>query len=169
MPTSRREFLKTISAGTVASAIPGWANGQTQRKVTLSNPWLADGSCMFTFAAKNKGFYQKRGLDVEISRGFGSVAAAQAVGSGKFEFGVVALPAAIQQATKGLPLVNVGSVHYDGTMGVIVLADSPVKTLKDLEGRKLGSTVTSGEYPFLPLFLKNAGVDAAKIQRVQFD
>src|SRR5476651_2793978 len=100
MATTRREFLKTVSAGTMAAAIPGFANGQTQRKVTLTNPWLADGSCMYTFVAKNKGYYQKRGLDVEISRGFGSVAAAQAVGSGKFDFGVVALPAAIQQATK---------------------------------------------------------------------
>jgi ABC-type nitrate/sulfonate/bicarbonate transport system substrate-binding protein len=169
MTTNRRQFLQSASAVTVASAIPGWANGQTQRKVTLTNPWLPDGSCMFTFVAKNRGYYQKRGLDVEISRGFGSVAAAQAVGSGKFDFGVAALPAGIQQVTKGLPIVHLGSAHYDGTMGVIVLADSPIKSLKDLEGRKLGSTVTSGEYPFLPLFLKNAGVDASKIQRVQFD
>ncbi len=169
MSTTRREFIKSASAITAAAAIPGWANGQTQRKINLTNPWLPDGSCMFTFVAKNKGYYQKRGLDVEITRGFGSVAAAQAVGSGKFEYGVAALPAGIQQATKGLPLVNLGAVHYDGTMGVIVLGDSPIKTLKDLEGKKLGSTVTSGEYPFLVPFLKNAGVDISKIQRVQFD
>lgn len=169
MATTRREFIKSVSAGTMAAAIPGWANGQTQRKVSITNPWLADGSCMFTFVAKNKGYYQKRGLDVDISRGFGSVAAAQAIGSGKFEYGIAALPASLQQAAKGLPLVNLGALHYDSTMGVIVLADSPVKTLKDLEGRKLGSTVTSGEYPFLSLFLKNAGVDESKIQRVQFD
>src|SRR5687768_4962453 len=113
MATTRRAFLKSVSAGSVAAAIPGWANGQTQRKVSLTNPWLADGSCMFTFVAKNKGYYQKRGLDVDISRGFGSVAAAQAIGSGKFDFGVAALPAALQQSTKGLPLVNIGLVHYD--------------------------------------------------------
>lgn len=169
MTPTRRKFLKSASAVTAAASIPGWANGQTQRKINFTNPWLPDGSCMFTFVAKNKGFYQKRGLDVEISRGFGSVAAAQAVGAGKFEYGVAALPAGIQQATKGLPLVHMGAIHYDGTMGVIVLADSPIKTPKDLEGRKLGSTVTSGEYPFLAPFLKNAGVDVAKIQRVQFD
>ncbi len=169
MTLTRRKFLKSASAVTAVGAIPGWANGQTQRKINMTNPWLPDGSCMFTFVAKNKGYYQKRGLDVEITRGYGSVAAAQAVGSGKFEYGVAALPAGIQQATKGLPLVNMGAVHYDSTMGVIVLADSPVRSLKDLEGRKLGSTVTSGEYPFLPPFLKNAGVDMAKVQRVQLD
>lgn len=169
MTINRRNFIKSASAVTVAGAIPGWANGQTQRKITLTNPWLPDGSCMFTFVAKAKGYYQKRGLDVEITRGYGSVAAAQAVGSGKFEYGVAALPAGLQQATKGLPLVNMGAVHYDSSMGVITLADSPVKSLKDLEGRKLGSTVTSGEYPFLAPFLKNAGVDMAKVQRVQLD
>ena len=93
MTVTRRTFLKSASALAAAASIPRRANGQTQRKIILTNPWLPDGSCMFTFVAKNKGYYQKRGLDVEISRGFGSVAAAQAVGSGKFEYGVAALPA----------------------------------------------------------------------------
>jgi NitT/TauT family transport system substrate-binding protein len=33
----------------------------------------------------------------------------------------------------------------------------------------LASTVTSGEYPFLPAFAENAGFDLAKVARVQVD
>ena len=169
MSNDRRDFLKAAGAATVVSALPTWVHAQAMRKVTFTQAWLPDGSNVFVYAAKNKGFFRKRGIDLEISRGFGSVAASQAIGSGKFEFGLAAAVAGILQTSKGLDIVQMGTVHYDSTMGVAVLADSPIKTPKDLEGRKLGSTVTSGEYPLLPLFFKNAGVDASKVQRVQLD
>jgi ABC-type nitrate/sulfonate/bicarbonate transport system substrate-binding protein len=169
MSVDRRRFLKAAAAGAAVSAVPARVYAQTPRKVTFMQAWLPDGSNMFIYAAKNKGFYKKRGIDLEISRGFGSVAASQAVGAGKFDFGMAAVAAGVQQSAKGLDLVHMGTVHYDSTMGIAVLADSPIKTPKDLEGRKLGSTVTSGEYPFLPLFAKNAGLDLSKVQRVQLD
>jgi ABC-type nitrate/sulfonate/bicarbonate transport system substrate-binding protein len=169
MSLERRRFLKAVAAGTAASALPTRLYAQTARKVSFMQAWLPDGSNMFIYAAKNKGFYKKRGIDLELSRGYGSVAASQAVGAGKFDFGMAAVAAGVQQSAKGIDLVHMGTVHYDSTMGIAVLADSPVKTPKDLEGRKLGSTVTSGEYPFLPLFARNAGLDLSKVQRVQLD
>lgn len=169
MTMKRRDFMKAAAAGAAASALNTRAYAQTQKKVTFMQAWLPDGSNMFIYAAKNKGFYRKRGVDLEISRGFGSVAASQAVGAGKFDFTMASVAAGMQQIAKGMDLIHLGTAHYDSTMGVAVLADSPIKTAKDLEGRKLGSTVTSGEYPFLPLFAKNAGLDLGKVQRVQLD
>jgi ABC-type nitrate/sulfonate/bicarbonate transport system substrate-binding protein len=52
-------------------------------------------------------------------------------------------------------------------MGIGVLNDGPIKTPKDLEGRQLASTVTSGEYPFPPAFAENAGFDLEKVTRIQ--
>jgi NitT/TauT family transport system substrate-binding protein len=169
MNADRRAILTAAGAAAVVTAMPARTRAQTLRKVTFTQAWLPDGSNMFIYAAKSKGFFRKRGIDLEISRGFGSVAAAQAVGSGKFDFGLAAAVAGIQQTAKGLEVVQLGTAHYDSTMGIAVLADSPIRTPKDLEGRKLGSTVNSGEYPLLPLFFKNAGVDAGKVQRVQLD
>lgn len=170
MSIDRRTFLQGTTASlALSSTLPTRSHAQSLRKVTFTQAWLPDGSNMFIYAAKNKGYFRKRGIDLEISRGFGSVAATQAIGSGKFEFGLAAAVAGIQQSVKGLEIVQLGTVHYDSTMGVVVLADSPIKTPKDLEGRKLGSTVTSGEYPLLPLFFNNSGVDASKVQRVQLD
>lgn len=166
---SRRNVLATGLVAAASMSIPARVFAQTPRKVTFTQAWLPDGSNMFIYAAKNLGFFKKRGIDVEISRGYGSVAASEAVGSGKFNFGMPAVTAGIQQTALGLPVVYIGVVHYDSTMGVAVLADSPIKTPKDLEGRKLGSTVTSGEYPFLDHYLREAGVDPTKVQRTQLD
>ncbi len=54
-------------------------------------------------------------------------------------------------------------------MGVGVRADSPIRSPKDLEGKRLGASVTSGEYPFLPLYAAKAGFDLAKVQIIQLD
>ncbi|MBV9551821.1 MAG: ABC transporter substrate-binding protein [Alphaproteobacteria bacterium] len=136
-------------------------------KFTL--PWVAEGSNMFTFVAKGMGLWEKLGLDVSIARGSGSVASAQAIGSGQFDFGLSAPPAAILQSVKGLSLMALAVCAYDATMGIGVLNDSPIKTPKDLEGKQLGSTVTSGEYPFLPAFADKAGFDLTKVTSVSLD
>ena len=66
-------------------------------------------------------------------------------------------------------MTNLGVLNYDWTMGILTEANAGIKTVKDLEGKKLGITVSSGEVPFLPLFAEKSGADYAKIDRVQYD
>jgi len=62
-----------------------------------------------------------------------------------------------------------GSAGYDATMGICTLKDGPIHTVKDLEGHKLASTVSSGDYPFLSVFAERAGLDLNKVARTQAD
>lgn len=139
------------------------------RKVRLTLPWVAEGSNAFAFVAKANGYWAEAGLDVDISRGYGSVAAAQAIGAGRFEFGFAVPAAAIQQVSKGLPIVSLATCNYDATMCVAVLSGSPVRTPRQLAGKSIGSTVTSGDYPFLPAFAKAAGLDLSSVRIVKVD
>ena len=66
-------------------------------------------------------------------------------------------------------MVAIGCAGYDGTMGICVLSASPIKSPKELSGKKMGSTVTSGEYPFLPLFAERAGFDFKSVEISQVD
>jgi ABC-type nitrate/sulfonate/bicarbonate transport system substrate-binding protein len=50
------------------------------------------------------GFWRRRGLDVEVARGYGSVAAAQAIGLGQFDFGCADSSVITMQQAKGIPL-----------------------------------------------------------------
>jgi ABC-type nitrate/sulfonate/bicarbonate transport system substrate-binding protein len=160
---SRRKII--LSALAAAPAIlSGRANTQDRRKITFTLPWLAEGSNAFVFVAKAKGYWDELGLDVQITRGYGSVAAAQAIGAGQFQFGAAAASAGIQQAAKGLPVTAIACAGYDATMGICVLKDSPIKTPTDLVGKKMGSAVASGEYPFLPLFAQKAGFDFKSVE-----
>ena len=168
---SRRRLLQTgAAAGVFAWGTSGRkAFTQSLRKVSFTLAWLPVGNSMFVNVAKSRGLYKKHGLDISISRGFGSAPAAQTIGAGKFDFGMSNVHLAILQAAKGLPITNLGVLNYDSTMGILVQDDSGIKTVKDLEGKKLGVTVSSGETPFLPLFAEKSGADYSKIQRVQYD
>lgn len=167
---TRRSALKATAgaAGLAAGlATPFVARAATDLTFTL--PWLAEGSNLIAFVAKSKGFWAKQGLNVTVSRGFGSTAAAEAIAAGKFDFGLSVATAGIEMAAKGLPLVQIATTGYDATMSVAVLEDSPIHTPKDLEGKTIASVVTSGDYPFRPIFLKRAGVDESKIKPILVD
>jgi len=170
----RREFVKQAALGAAAVATASGAGvgtvfAQAKKKVSFTLPWLANGESLFAFVALEKGMWAKRGLDVDVTRGFGSVGAAQSIAQGKFDFGFAAAPAGILQAAKGLKMVMLGCCTYNPTMGVGVLQDSPIKTPKDLEGKKMGCVVSSGEYPFLPAFAERAGFDLSTVTIVQVD
>ncbi len=168
---TRRRFLKTAGAAAAGFAVtrPMLVYAQTKKDVKFTLPWVAEGSNLIAFVAKGTDLWAKHGINVEIARGFGSVAAAQAIGAGQFDFGLTAMPAGIMQAAKGLPVMMFLCTGYDATMGIGVLNDSGIKTPKDLEGRQMASTTASGEYPFLPAFAEKAGFDLAKVNQAQVD
>jgi NitT/TauT family transport system substrate-binding protein len=174
----RRRYSRRRLLGAAGAAISGIMSrlvaptvvfAQNKKSIKFTLPWVPEGSDLFAYTAKGMGFWDKQGLDVSIARGSGSVAAAEATGTGRFDFGMAAAPAAILQSVKGLPLMALACCQYDGTMGIGVLNDGQIKTPKDLEGRQMASTVTSGDYPLLPAYAKRAGFDLSKIKIVQTD
>lgn len=167
---TRRGALKaTAGAAALASGLATPFVARAATDLTFTLPWLAEGSNLIAYVAKSQGFWAKHGLNVTVSRGFGSTPAAEAIGAGKFDFGMSVATSGIEITAKGLPLVQLATTGYDATMCIAVLEDSPIRTPKDLEGKTIASVVTSGDYPFRPIFLKRAGVDESKIKPVLVD
>jgi ABC-type nitrate/sulfonate/bicarbonate transport system substrate-binding protein len=54
-------------------------------------------------------------------------------------------------------------------MGILLRQDSPIRTPKDLEGRRLATVPAGVDAPFLPAYLRLAGVDPARVQMQQVD
>lgn len=167
----RRSLLAAGAAGVtaaVAAALPRPAIAAT-RKVKFTLPWLAEGSSVYLIAGKAKGIYARHGIDIDISRGYGSMAAGQAVAAGQFEFNTMITTPAILLVAKGMPLVSLGVLDYDAGMGVGVLADGPITAPQMLAGKKIGDVPTSAEFPFFPAYAKKAGFDVKTIQFVNTD
>src|SRR5271156_5061886 len=113
---SRRRFLRAAGIAAGGPPLPRLVFAQNKKAVHFTLPWVAEGSNLFTFVAKGMGLWEKHGLDVDIARGSGSVAAAQAIGEARFDFGMCSPSAAILQTVMGLPTVALAACAYDATM-----------------------------------------------------
>jgi NitT/TauT family transport system substrate-binding protein len=144
-------------------------NAQGLRRLRFTLPWLPEGSYAYAFVAKAGKYWSSRGFDVNISRGHGALAAAQEISQGQFDLGLASAPGLILLADKGVDLRALAIVDYEPTMGVCVLADSPIKTPKDLEGKNVGQTLSSTDAPFFAPFCAKNGVDIKKVHLVNMD
>jgi NitT/TauT family transport system substrate-binding protein len=165
---SRRQLLRIGAAGAAATALPFPAIAE-MHAVRFTLPWLAQGTSAFPFVGKEKGFFSKRGIDLQISRGFGSLPAAQAIASKQFDYGMVISAPLVLMVAKGLPLRGLATIDYDAMMGVGVLDESSIKAPTDLVGKKMATVPASAESPFFAAYAKRIGIDPAKVDIINVD
>ncbi len=112
--------------------------------------------------ARDQDLFRKNGLDFDgiISSHGGGTAVRNMTASG-LPFGEIATSAAIAAVQAGLNIAFVYSANNNGgDMAWMVLPSSPVKTLADLKGRKVGFTNPhSTTEMFLRIVLNQAGLD----------
>ncbi|HZF77236.1 MAG TPA: ABC transporter substrate-binding protein [Acetobacteraceae bacterium] len=162
----RRGLLATAALAATQLARPAVAQTQTLR---FTLPFVAQGATAFAFVARERGFFRARGLEAEIALGAGSPPAAQAIAAGQFDMGLVSAAALIQQAARGLSLTAVATCMYDATMAIAVPANSPIRTAKDLEGKRVGANPRGLDFAFWPAYARLAGVDTGRVTIQQLD
>lgn len=170
---SRRRLLKTSALAAGASGLPVWpfrAHAATSLKpVTMTLDWVFQGPNDGFMIAQAKGFYREAGLDVAITSGKGSASTAQLVASKATQFGFSDGYVVGNGVAKGMGLKSIGSIYRRNPAAVVVLADSDIKTPKDLEGKSIAITAGSAQFQQWPAFARGAGIDAAKIAVVNVD
>lgn len=166
----RRSFLKTSTAIAGAGMLglaPAIVRAATPVKLTL--PWLPLGTFSTTFVAKKMGFWEKRGLDVTIDRGFGSGKVCVPVDQGQYDFGILDMAVMMNCVSKGLDLVAVAGLWPRSPIGIFSLKESNITKPKDLEGQNVAFNVGSGDFQLWPAFVKATGIDDAKVKKVTMD
>jgi NitT/TauT family transport system substrate-binding protein len=98
--------------------------------------------------AKEKGFYARRGLDVEILRGGPGRDGVRALEEGAADFAILWLVSALSAVERGVPLVHVTQIYGSSSLSIVGWKDRGVTKIGDLDGRRVG--VWSD--PFRPAF-----------------
>ncbi len=111
----------------------------------------------FTFDALNigieKGIYEKNGLDVQMSVLEGSAKLHQAMLAGAIDIGLGA-GTDLAFLVKGSPETAVGAVMVGaGIYGLVLGPDSPIHTIADLKGKKIGISTMGSVTQWLVLRL----------------
>lgn len=172
MSFDRRSFLKysgaLASAGVLGPHAPALAQSK-KTAVKLTLPWLPLGTFSYAFVAKKMGFFDRRGLDVTIDRGFGSGKVCVPVDQGQYDFGILDLSVMMNCAGRGLDLVAVAGIWPRSPVGIFSLKEYGLTKPKDLEGQTVAFDVGSGDFQMWPAFVKATGIDDKKVHKVTMD
>lgn len=108
------------------------------QKITFIPQWTAQAQFIGYYVAKDKGFYEQEGLDVEIkhlSRGSKRNVISY-VRSGEAQFITSHLLQAMIARDGGLDIVNV--LQTSQVNGLCVISSSPISSFEQLNGKKVG-------------------------------
>lgn len=131
--------------------------------------WTPWGSQAPFHLAAAKGWFTKHGLDVSLEDGNGSVTTVQIVGNGEFDIGHASLAPMAIARSKGLPVRAVAAFARQNDIGLLVPAESGLKSPADLKGKKLAYTAGSLETPFLDRFLAAGGLTRNDVELMNVD
>jgi NitT/TauT family transport system substrate-binding protein len=157
---TRRHLLAAAGTGLTAVAMPGVLRAQTKvvkmgslRLIHSMTPHFYE-----RFAPPN--------LKIEITTFDSPTDGKNAVVTRSVDFGGFGIAAATLGAAAGEPVVVVGAFCNKG-MGVIAKAGSPIKTIKDLAGKKVGIWPGSTQEVFILERLRMNGMTVKDIQAVR--
>jgi NitT/TauT family transport system substrate-binding protein len=165
----------TVVAGACGGSGDGGGSGSGsgsgsspgREKVSLRLDFALTGYHPGFFLAKERGYYEQQGLDVDIQPGTGSGDTIKLVGAGRNTFGFASQTVmALAVGKDEVPVKAIAGVIQKVPDAIFSRADSNIRTPKDLEGKTWGATANSSGEQAFPAFAKKTGVDVGKVRRV---
>jgi len=114
------------------------------------------------YIAKEMGWLQEENLELEVLPIAGSTACVQQTATGAVDVSLPSVePIAIgRQPSKGIKTKIFYTAYQGNIYGIAVPADSPIRELKDLKGKRIGVTsMTSGGAPVAKALVASVGLD----------
>jgi NitT/TauT family transport system substrate-binding protein len=156
--------LAALAAGLMLTLAPAAA----QEKIKFTLDWKLQGIHAWYYWAADKGYFNAEGLDVAIDQGEGSAATVTRIMSGAYDAGFGDMNAIIQNAAtrpEAAP-VMVYMIYSKAPFALLVKAGSPIKTISDIAGKKLGSPAGGAAIKLFPMLAKKNNLDPQKVEVV---
>ncbi|MET0866592.1 MAG: ABC transporter substrate-binding protein [Pseudorhodoplanes sp.] len=164
--TTSKFGRRAILAMALSVGLAGSAAAQSLTPIRFTLDFKHQGIHAWYYVAQEKGYFKDEGLNVTIDQGEGSAATITRIMSGAYDAGFGDMNAIIQQAANkpGEAPVMVYQIYNRPPFVLVVKAGGPIKTIKDIEGKKLGGPAGSATLRLLPSLAKANKLDISKVE-----
>jgi NitT/TauT family transport system substrate-binding protein len=166
MQLTRRHVVGGAAAALLAPRSSFAQAGLTRVRFAVDFVWQGNHS-IWTLA-EDAGIFATEKLSVSVDRGYGSSDNLAKLGAGSLDIGLVDpnLLAKFNQENPVNQMISVFIVYDAAPSAAVFLRSSGIKTMKDMEGRKVAVTEGSANVPLFKVLCQINGVDANKIEFV---
>jgi NitT/TauT family transport system substrate-binding protein len=169
MRLTRLRAAQTI-AGILASPL---LFGQAEAQATTLRVGMIpiEPTCLIYYAKEN-GYFDKLGVNVDVAENFSSPAVASAVLGGTYDIGYATMSTLAEAHAKGVPFVIIAA---DGLIvpglvigGIMTAANSTIRTTKDCNGKTFGTSGLNTQSEYAPrAWVDKHGGDSSTIKFVE--
>ena len=158
------------AAAALLAALLAAAPAPAAETMTVLLDWFVNPDHGPLVVAREKGFFADEGLEVELVAPADPNDPPKLVAAGRADVAVSYQPQLHIQVAEGLPLRRFATLVATPLNCLVVLADSPVRGIADLAGRKVGFSVGGFEDALLGAMLAGVGlrIDDVTLINVNF-
>lgn len=156
-------FLLLITACSGVS--PETESKSKGKKVKVVLDWTPNTNHTGLYVAKEKGYFEQQGLDVEIIQP-GEAGADKMVASGQADFGVGYQEGLTFARVEGVPIVSIAAIIQHNTSGFASLKSKQIKRPRDFVGKKYGGFGGPSELPMIQTLMKQDQASTQKVDMV---
>jgi len=155
-------MIRTLALAAMAS-LSLIARADAADKLTVILDWFVNPDHGPLIVAKEGGYFDRAGLDVELIAPADPSAPPKLVAAGQADVAITYQPDMMLHLKEGLPLLRFGTLVETPLNSLVVLKDGPVKTLADLRGKKIGYSISGFEDVYVEVLLDSVGLKASDV------
>jgi len=169
----RSRFLPRAALCLFALAFAGQAHATDDAEpvaLTVLLDWFVNPDHAPLIVAEQQGWFEQAGLEVTFVEPADPSLPPKLVAAGRADLAITYQPQLHVQADAGLPLVRIATLVATPLNALVVLADGPIRTIADLDGKRVGYSVGGFEDALLGTMLESHGLtlDAVELINVNF-
>ncbi|GFZ29613.1 ABC transporter substrate-binding protein [Clostridium zeae] len=136
------------------------------KEISVLLDWYPNAVHTFLYAAEEQGYFKEAGLKVKLITPAGTDDGIKLVAANKADLAISYPKQVILARGENIPVKSVGAIVRSPLNQLMVRKDSGVKTLKDLEGKKVGYASFDIDKETVKAMVTAAGADASKVDFV---
>ena len=161
--------IHTLAAA-AAALFAAATTSQAADKVRFQTDWLPSGEHAMYYGGWQKGIFAEEGIDITITRGYGSGDTLTKLAGGAFDFGVADIASVLTaRARQNVPVKTIAALYTQSPHSLFVLKSSGITNFKGLENKKISITPGNSHKFYFPKVAEKSGTDPSKIIWVNMD